>query len=89
MFLIKGLIAGQYFVMDNAFFHKSKSTRELIESVGCKVIFLPPYSLDLNSIEKFWANSKRCIQDKITHFDTLYYMLIKLVLLYQIILRYF
>nr|WP_308810091.1 transposase [Orientia tsutsugamushi] len=27
-----------------------------MESVGCKVIFLPPYSPDLNPIEKFWAN---------------------------------
>ncbi|WP_252831234.1 hypothetical protein [Orientia tsutsugamushi] len=27
--------------MDNAAFHKSKKTKELIESVGCKVIFLP------------------------------------------------
>ncbi|WP_080503993.1 transposase [Orientia tsutsugamushi] len=27
-----------------------------MESVGCKVIFLPPYSPDLNPIEKFSAN---------------------------------
>lgn len=57
-FLIKELQPGQYVVMDNASFHKSKRTKELIESAGCKVIFLPPYSPDLNPIEKFWAIMK-------------------------------
>ena len=71
-FLIKELKPGQYIVMDNAAFHRSKRTKELIESVGCKLIFLPPYSPDLNPIEKFWANMKRWIKDKITHFDKLY-----------------
>ena len=64
--LIKELKPGQYVVMDNASFHKSQKTKELIESVGCKVIFLPPYSPDLNPIEKFWANMKRWIKGKIT-----------------------
>lgn len=61
--LIKELRAGQVVVMDNASFHKSKKTIELIESVGCKVLFLPPYSPDLNPIEKFWANMKRFIKN--------------------------
>lgn len=65
-FLIKELKAGQFVVMDNASFHKSQKTRDLIESVGCTLIFLPPYSPDLNPIEKFWANMKRWIKDKIT-----------------------
>lgn len=71
-FLLKELNAGQFVIMDNASFHKSKKTKELIESVGCKVIFLPPYSSDLNPIEKFWANMKRWIKDKISSFDQLY-----------------
>ena len=75
-FLIKELIPGQFVVMDNASFHKSQKTRELIESVGCKVIFLPPYSPDLNPIEKFWANMKRWIRNRISHFDQLYDALI-------------
>ncbi|WP_371254197.1 transposase [Orientia tsutsugamushi] len=54
--------------MDNAAFHKSKKTKELIESVGCKVIFLPPYSPDLNPIEKFSANMKRWIKQQIIQF---------------------
>jgi transposase len=67
-FLIKELKIGQVVIMDNASFHKSQKTRELIESVGCQLIFLPPYSPDLNPIKKFWANMKRWIKDKITGF---------------------
>jgi transposase len=70
-FLIKELEAGQVVIMDNASFHKSQKTRELIESAGCKLIFLPPYCPDLNPIEKFWANMKRWIKDKINNFDKL------------------
>ena len=76
-FLIKELQPGQYVVLDNASFHKSKRTKELIESVGCKIIFLPPYSPDLNPIEKFWANLKRWIKNNILHFDKLYDALVR------------
>jgi transposase len=62
-FLIKELKPGQIVIMDNASFHKSQRTKELIESVGCSIIFLPPYSPDLNPIEKFWANMKRWIKN--------------------------
>lgn len=46
-FLIPELKPGQVIVMDNAAFHKSPRTRALIESAGCKLIFLPPYSQTL------------------------------------------
>jgi transposase len=71
-FLIKELNRGQCVVMDNATFHKSEKVKELIESVGCELIFLPPYSPDLNPIEKFWANMKRWIKSGIHHFDKLH-----------------
>jgi len=70
--LIKELKFGQVVIWDNATFHKSKKTKELIESVGCRVIFLPPYSPDLNPIEKFWANMKRWIKNNIIDFEILY-----------------
>ena len=70
--LICELKPGQVVIMDNAAFHRSPRTRELIESVGCKLMFLPPYSPDLNPIEKFWANMKRWIRDKIAQFTRLY-----------------
>jgi transposase len=70
-FLIKGLNPGQVVVMDNASFHKSQRTKELIESIGCRILFLPPYSPDLNPIEKFWANMKRWIKNRISDFREL------------------
>jgi transposase len=70
--LIKELKPNQVVIMDNASFHKSKRIKDLIESVGCKVVFLPPYSPDLNPIEKFWAHMKRWIKQNITEFDKLY-----------------
>ena len=44
--------------MDNASFHKSTKTRALIEKTGCVLLYLPPYSPDLNPIEQFWAYFK-------------------------------
>lgn len=69
--LIKELTEGQTVIMDNASFHKSPKIKELIESVRCHLLYLPPYSPDLNPIEKFWANMKRWIKDKITLEDKL------------------
>jgi transposase len=57
--------------MDNASFHKSQDSQRLIEQVGCKVLFLPPYSPDLNPIEIFWANFKKMIQNNLGKFKTL------------------
>lgn len=51
-FLIKELKAGQTVILDNASFHKSPRIKELVASVGCDLLFLPPYSPDLNPIEQ-------------------------------------
>lgn len=56
--LIPELKPGQVIILDNASFHKSAKTKELIESAGCKLLYLPPYSPELNPIEKTWANIK-------------------------------
>ena len=55
--------------MSNASFHKSKKIKALIESASCTVIFFPTYWPDLNPIEKFWANMKRWIKQKIHFFQ--------------------
>ncbi len=53
-------------------FTNQKKTRDFIESVGCRVIFLPAYSPDLNPIEKFWAKMRRWVKNNITDVDKLY-----------------
>lgn len=60
--LCKELKPNPVVIMDNASFHKSARVKELIESVGCKLIYLPAYSPNLNPIENVWANLKRCIR---------------------------
>ena len=45
-------------VMDNATFHKRADCSEMITSQGHDILFLPPYSPDLNPIEKKWAQAK-------------------------------
>ena len=63
---------GQGVVMDNASFHKSPLIKEAIELAGCKLVYLPPYSPDLNPIEKFWANLKRWINQHLPFMEDLY-----------------
>jgi putative transposase len=44
----------------------------MIEDAGCELIFLPPYSPDLNPIEHFWANFKRYLRNVIATHNTLW-----------------
>ena len=53
--LLPKLRSNQVIIMDNASFHKSNKIKELIESYGCRLIFLPSYSPDFNPIEKYWS----------------------------------
>ena len=46
-------------IMDNAAFHKSPDTAKLIEHTGATLLFLPPYSPDLNPIEHDFAALKK------------------------------
>src|SRR5215204_2288108 len=46
------LCPGQIVVMDNLSAHKGERVRELIEGRGCELLYLPPYSPDLNPIEE-------------------------------------
>jgi transposase len=71
-FLLKNLKKGQVVIWDNASFHKSKKVEKMLENVGCRLIFLPPYSPDLNPIEHFWANFKRWLKNHISTYDTLW-----------------
>ena len=49
-------------VMDNLSAHKVAGIRELIQAQGAMLIYLPPYSPDLNPIEKAWSKFKQFLR---------------------------
>jgi transposase len=53
---------GQVVVMDNLSAHKGERVRELIECRGCRLLYLPSYSPDLNPIEEAFSKIKRIVR---------------------------
>jgi transposase len=56
--LVPTLKAGDIVVMDNLRSHKVAGVREAIAAVGARVLYLPPYSPDLNPIEQVFSKFK-------------------------------
>jgi transposase len=56
------LRAGDIVVMDNLAAHKDEQVIAAIEAAGAVVCFLPPYSPDLNPIEKMWSKVKEILR---------------------------
>jgi transposase len=56
--LVPTLRAGDVVVLDNLASHKRAGVREAVESIGAELLFLPPYSPDLNPIENAFAKFK-------------------------------
>jgi transposase len=52
------LSPGAIVVLDNVAFHKVRGVKEAIEATGASLLYLPPYSPDLNPIELFFAKLK-------------------------------
>lgn len=61
-FLCPALRPEDVVVMDNLSAHKVDGIRQLIEAAGAKLLYLPPYSPDLNPIEKAWAKIKQILR---------------------------
>jgi transposase len=53
---------GDIVIMDNLSCHKVKGALEPIYEKGAEVIFLPPYSPDLNPIEMSWSKMKSVLR---------------------------
>jgi len=53
---------GDVVIMDNLAAHKSTPIRDAIEAVGARLLFLPPYSPDLNPIENAFAKLKAMLR---------------------------
>ena len=60
--LAPSLQPGQVVVMDNLSSHKGSRVRELVEGRGCHLVYLPPYSPDLNPIEEAFAKIKALLR---------------------------
>ena len=60
--VLPDLPQGSVLVLDNATIHKSSALREAVEEAGCSLLFLPPYSPDLNPIELFWSWLKQIVR---------------------------
>lgn len=60
--LVPQLRIGDVVVLDNLLPHKAPRARALIASAGAELVFLPPYSPDLNPIEPFWGFVKAKLQ---------------------------
>ncbi len=71
-FLAPSLRLGDVVVMDNLSSHKATGVREVIEAVDATLWRLPPYSPNLNPIEKMWSKVKAWLRRVSARvFDTL------------------
>jgi len=72
-FLVPTLKPGDIVIMDNLSSHKVAGVNEIIESAKAKIMYLPPYSPDLNPIEQMWSKIKAYLRKiKARTKDTLY-----------------
>ena len=60
--LIPELRVGDIVIMDNLPGHTGPKVREMIEATGAKLLYLPPYSPDLNPIENAFAKLKALLR---------------------------
>ena len=61
-FLCPTLRPGDLVIADNLSSHKVAGVREAIEAVGAELRYLPPYSPDLNPIEKLFSKLKTLLR---------------------------
>jgi len=69
--LLPALPISSVIVMDNASFHRKKQLILLAEKAGHSLIFLPPYSPELNPIEKFWSWLKRYLKKFLPFYESM------------------
>jgi transposase len=61
--LVRRLRPGDVVVLDNLGAHKTVNARRIIEAAGARLVYLPPYSPDLNPIELCWSKLKAALKD--------------------------
>jgi len=68
--LLPNLPTNTLIVMDNATFHRKGKLYPMAEHAGMRLVFLPPYSPNLNLIEHFWAWLKRHLRKILPSHDS-------------------
>ena len=61
-----------YIILDNASYHKSDTLKEIFKKYDCRMLFLPPYSPELNPIEQTWSHIKKHLRNHYNK-DILFY----------------
>lgn len=61
-FLVPTLKSGDVVILDNLGSHKNRAVRRAIRAVGARLVFLPPYSPDLNPIEQVFSKLKHLLR---------------------------
>ena len=70
--LLPRLSPGKVLILDNASFHKGGRIHDLVEEAGCELLYLPPYSPDLNPIEQCWGWIKARVRRGREQFEALH-----------------
>jgi transposase len=71
--LLPVLRRGDVVIMDNLGSHKSAAVRQRIEAAGASLLYLPPYSPDLNPIEQAFSKLKTMLRSRAARtLDTLW-----------------
>ena len=60
--LVPGLEPGDILIMDNLPAHKGVRITRAVEDARCTLVYLPPYSPDLNPIENMWSKVKAILR---------------------------
>ena len=68
--LVPQLQVGDVIVIDNASIHHSQAIEEIVAQAGCEIWYLPPYSPDLNKIERWWFVLKNWMRQRWDEFES-------------------
>jgi transposase len=67
--LAPALRPGDVVILDNLATHKIQGVREVIDAVGARLQYLPPYSPDFNPIEPMWSKIKQILRSQAPRTD--------------------
>ena len=70
--LMREVEKGSTIVLDNATFHRKSVLPALAKKFECDILFLPPYSPELNPIEKKWAWLKAKLREILPDYSSFY-----------------